>query len=260
MNCTVHPESAATAYCRTCGKAMCDACKHTVHGVIYCEDCLAHRVNQPGTTVIPIAPVPDAPSPGIALLLGFIPGVGAMYNGQFYKGLIHVAIFAGLIGLESTGLPNGLDAIVGLSIGFWAIYMVIDAYKTAKARQYGLPLPDPFGFEKMFGGNTSASSTPPPPPASGFVPVPPGGPPAPGYIPVAPLPPNYVAPPPPEPREASPVGAIILIGMGVLFLLHQFGWWQFHWLGRMWPLILIALGVWMIIRRFGSGQTSPNQE
>ena len=58
MNCTVHPESAATAYCRTCGKAMCDACKHTVQGVIYCEDCLASRVNQP---VVPVSADPDWP-------------------------------------------------------------------------------------------------------------------------------------------------------------------------------------------------------
>src|SRR3954471_13693227 len=135
MNCTTHPESAATAYCRTCGKAMCDQCKHTVHGVIYCEDCLAHRVNQPTMGAIPVAS-PDIPSPGTATFLGFIPGVGAMYNGQFYKGLIHLAIFAGLIGLESAGLPPGLDAVIGISIGFWYIYMIVDANKTAKARLY----------------------------------------------------------------------------------------------------------------------------
>jgi hypothetical protein len=56
------------------------------------------------------------------------------------------------------------------------------------------------------------------------------------------------------------VGAIVLIGLGVLFLLNQFGWWQFHWLGRMWPLILIGLGVWLFIRRFGGGPTSPEQQ
>lgn len=255
MNCTVHPESAATAYCRTCGKAMCDACKHTVHGVIYCEDCLANRVNQPAATLIPVAS-PDAPSVGIATFLGFIPGVGAMYNGQFYKGLIHVAIFAGLIGLETAGLPGGVDAIIGISIGFWYIYMIVDANRTAKAKLYGLPLPDPFGFERMFGGasaNTSASSasanpyTASVPPAAGFVTGQPGQ-------------PVYMAPTPPTPREASPVGAIVLIGLGVLFLLNQFGWWQFHWLHRMWPLILIGLGVWLFIRRFSSGQTSPDRQ
>ena len=31
-------------------------------------------------------------SPGLAFLLGFIPGVGAIYNGQYVKGLIHVVV------------------------------------------------------------------------------------------------------------------------------------------------------------------------
>ena len=39
----------------------------------------------------------NAPSPGVAMLLGFIPGVGAMYNGQFVKGFVHVIIFVMLI-------------------------------------------------------------------------------------------------------------------------------------------------------------------
>jgi TM2 domain-containing membrane protein YozV len=232
---------------------MCDVCKRTVHGVIYCEDCLANRVNQP---VGAFVPAPDAPSPALATLLGFIPGVGAMYNGQFYKGLIHVAIFAGLIGLESAGLPSGLDAVVGISIAFWYIYMIVDANRTATARLFGRPLPDPFGFERMFGGHTEAH-----PPAAGAVP-------GPGVAPAQPIPPpgfmpvqqgSYVAPPPEAcNRGSSPIGAIVLIGLGVLFLLNQFGWWEFHWVGRMWPLILIALGVWLFIRRFG-GHSNPEQ-
>jgi hypothetical protein len=259
MNCAVHPEATATAYCRTCGKAMCDACKHTVQGVIYCEDCLAARVNQPATAVYP--PPPDAPSVGTATFLGFIPGVGAMYNGQFYKGLIHVAVFAGLIALESSGLPGGIDAFIGLSIAFWYIYMIVDANKTAKARLYGMPLPDPFGFERMFGGNTGtpASVAVPPPGVSAPGTVPPGG-----FVPVPPPGQGgYVSPVPPPAqcrRDPSPVGAIVLIGLGVLFLLNQFGWWHFHWLGRMWPLILIALGVLLFIRRFGAGKTNPEQQ
>lgn len=253
MNCAVHPEVAATAYCRTCGKAMCDACKHTVQGVIYCEGCLAARVNQPATAM-PYVASPDAPSVGTATFLGFIPGVGAMYNGQFYKGLIHVAIFAGLIALESAGLPGGVDAFIGLSIGFWYIYMIVDANKTAKAKLYGLPMPDPFGFERMFGGNTGASATTA---SAGAVPPP-------GFVPVPPVQGGYVQPsyppPPPVQENRAPVGAIVLIGLGVLFLLHQMGWWHFHWLGRAWPLILIALGVWLFIRRFGAGTNPPAQQ
>lgn len=255
MNCTVHADTPATAYCRTCGKAMCAACQRTVHGVIYCEDCLAHRV----TGAVPVAvasPAMGGASPVLAGLLGFIPGVGAMYNGQFVKGLVHVGVFAGLVAAETLDISGGLHALLGIGIGFWVIYQVFDAYTTARARLYGLPAPDPFGIERSFGGpQPPAAAVPPvaaiPTPDGGFAPVP--------VVPV------YV-PPPAQCAQPSPVGAVILIGLGVLFLLNTLGWWNFHWIGRMWPLILIALGVWLFIRRFGSGQpaasptTPPEQQ
>jgi TM2 domain-containing membrane protein YozV len=228
---------------------MCDECKHTVHGVIYCEDCLATRVNQP---VAAFVPPPDAPSPALATLLGFIPGVGAMYNGQFYKGILHVGIFAGLIALESAGLPGGIDAFIGISIGFWYIYMIVDANRTATAKLFGRPLPDPFGFERMFGGNAAATATAgtPMPSPTGYAPG------DPGYV--VPPPGAYMAPPA-EPRQATPTGAIVLIALGVLFLLNQFGWLQFHCIVRMWPLVLIALGVWLFVRRWDRRDTPEQQ-
>jgi hypothetical protein len=186
------------------------------------------------------------------MALGFIPGVGAMYNGQFVKGLIHVVVFATLIWLAD----HGGDAFAGLLIAFWVFYMVFDAYKTAKARLYGLPLPDPFGIERAFGSGTTTAT----PAAATTYSTPGAVPPQAGFMPGQPVPPGYVAPPPAVPREPSPVGAIVLIGLGVLFLLNQFGMWQFHWLGRMWPLILIGLGVWLFVRRFGGGPTSPEQQ
>jgi len=249
MNCTVHAETPATAYCRTCGKAMCAACQRTVHGVIYCEDCLAHRVSG----AVPVVPVvPQGASPVLAGLLGFIPGVGAMYNGQFIKGLIHVGIFAALVTAQTMDISDGLHVFLGLAIAFWVFYQVFDAYKTAKARQYGMPLPDPFGIERTFGSGTQppVATVPSVPGATpGFVP-PPGVMPG-GYAPVQPV---YVAPAQ-EPQQASPVGAVILIGLGVIFLLNTMGWWHFHWIGRMWPVVLIALGLWLFFRRFGSGTT-----
>lgn len=244
MNCTVHPDTQATAYCRTCGKAMCANCQRTVHGVIYCEDCLAHRVS--GAVPVAVAPVGGG-SPVLAALLGFIPGVGAMYNGQFVKGLIHAGVFALLVASEMMDIPDGLHAILGIGIAFWVIYQVIDAAKTARAKLYGLPLPDPFGIERAFG-----SGTHPIEPASPVVAVPP---PAGGYSGVQPVMPVYV-PPPQESRQPSPVGAVILIGLGVLFLLNTIGLWNFHWLHQLWPLVLIALGIWLFIRRFSNGQPS----
>src|SRR5215467_7925777 len=101
MNCAVHTQTQAVAYCRTCGKALCEECKRDVMGAIYCEPCIAARLQgQPAAASFVAPPPPSAsgaPSPVLAGLLGFIPGVGAMYNGQFVKAFIHVVFFVGLI-------------------------------------------------------------------------------------------------------------------------------------------------------------------
>ena len=47
-----------------------------------------------------------------------------------------------------------------------------------------------------------------------------------------------------------PVGALVLIGLGVLFLLNTMGLFHAYWIHRLWPLILIAIGVWLFIKRF----------
>jgi hypothetical protein len=46
-----------------------------------------------------------------------------------------------------------------------------------------------------------------------------------------------------------PVGAIILIGLGVLFLLDEMGVLHFHRIWTFWPLILIAIGVRILMVR-----------
>src|SRR5205814_3155219 len=160
MNCATHHSVVAVAYCRTCGKPLCSTCVRDVRGTMFCEPCLAERV---GTALPPNLPLPPAgsttagerlPSPGMAAVLGFIPGVGAMYNGQFMKGLAHVAIFVGLI-----WAANSVDWF-GWFIAFWVFYMAFDAYKTARAHELGLPLPDPFGFENLWGEGSRAYSHP----------------------------------------------------------------------------------------------------
>jgi hypothetical protein len=87
-------------------------------------------------------PHPGGPNPAVAAVLGLIPGVGAMYNGQFIKGLIHVVIFAVLvsaaISMESSAssLPHG-SSISRLRL------------TTPRARRDGLPLPDPLGLNEV---------------------------------------------------------------------------------------------------------------
>ncbi len=320
MNCANHPDAAVAAYCQNCGKPLCTQCVRSVSGVIYCEQCLAaklgiggaavpggytvsgsdagvnYTVNKGGYTVSGSSAggvsytvngviAPSGPNPSTATVLGFIPGVGAMYNGQFVKALVHVLVFVILIGITDN------HPIFGLFIAAWVFYQVFDAHQTAKARRDGLPLPDPFGLNELgakIGIPNSAPVTPGVGPAAYQAPpVSPAGPPPPpgtmpgtmpgatagttpgsasypgsvpyaagftGYNdPYAPIPPidpfapdagSYM-----HPRRREPIGAIVLIALGLLFLLNTLGFFRFDWVGHFWPLFIIALGAWLLIRR-----------
>src|SRR6202046_4990812 len=136
MNCVNHPEAAVAAYCQNCGKALCTACVRSVSGVINCEQCLAAKLgisgaatagyaaNQGGYTPVDpnfaasgvVPPIAPGPNPGTATILGFIPGVGAMYNGQYVKALVHVLVFVILIGITDN------HGIFGIFIAAWVFY------------------------------------------------------------------------------------------------------------------------------------------
>jgi hypothetical protein len=220
MNCANHPDIAAVAFCRTCGKPLCAACTRDVRGVVYCEPCLAARLDGtapaagfvPPPAIYPPIGAParpltgSGPNPTVAGILGAIPfGVGAVYNGQYAKGLAHLFIFVMLIyGANNAGR---WDFVFGIGIPFFIIYQIIDAVRTAKAIQAGQPAPDPMGLGQTFSMGEKFDG---------------------GKI---------------------PVGAVVLIGLGVLFLLHTMGIME-HGFERFWPLILIFLGGWMFYRNY----------
>ena len=110
MNCAVHTNAEATGFCRNCGKAMCPECARNVSGQLYCEPCLAAKVG--AGPMLPATPTGPS-NPGLALLLGFIPGLGAVYNGQYAKGAIHVLIFGGLIAALSSELAGRNRCVSG---------------------------------------------------------------------------------------------------------------------------------------------------
>lgn len=121
MTCSLHPDIDSVAFCGQCGRALCRECKREVGGMIYCESCLDARLR--GSALPPILGPNIGPNPGLALFLGFIPGVGSIYNGQIVKAMVQVLIFGSLIALtDRVGDPFG--TIFGL--GAAAFYFYID--------------------------------------------------------------------------------------------------------------------------------------
>lgn len=99
-----------------------------------------YTASSPGATPYTAPAGGSAPSPGLAFILGLIPGVGAIYNGQYAKGLIHVVILGTLISILSSGAAGGLEPLFGMLTALWVIYMPFEAYHTASKRLRGEPV------------------------------------------------------------------------------------------------------------------------
>jgi len=215
MNCAIHNETPATAYCRTCGKAMCAQCTREVKGVIYCEDCIANSLRQATPAALPPAayaaqpaytqPVRSGgPNPVVAGILSILPGLGAVYCGEVMRGVMQISIYAALI-FALTNFGGGLEPVFGLAIAFWYIYQIIDSVRLAQAKQRGTVAPDPFGLSSPeWVGSFRATG------------------------------------------KGLPSGAMFLVFIGFLFLLGNV--FSFHFISRGWPLILVYLGVMRIVQ------------
>jgi len=150
-------------YCRMCGKALEENDATAAEGTLYCTEHAPQASAGASTSPPPLeqppplysappfqASSPYAPSqppplprtdehvsPPLAFILGFIPGVGAVYNGQYAKGLLHVVIFGSIISILSSGAAQGFVPLFGLMIPTFVFYMAFEAYHTAKKRRDG---------------------------------------------------------------------------------------------------------------------------
>jgi serine/threonine protein kinase len=71
----------------------------------------------------------------VAVMLGMIPGVGALYNAEYKKAAIHVVTFAALNALQEAFDGRAIESFFSyLVVGFWA-YMVFDSWHTTRARK-----------------------------------------------------------------------------------------------------------------------------
>ena len=221
MNCQNHPEISATAYCRACGKPLCDDCRREAAGTIYCEEHVPAQAATPpptaGYTPPPYAP-PYAPpppyattnvSPALAFFLGLIPGVGAIYNGQYAKGLVHAVVWGVLMSIANSESARGLEPVFVMLVIAWWAYMAIEAHRTAQRLYAGEPVDEYSSILDLRSGSS------------------------------------------------FPVAAVGLIVLGVLLLLHTLDLLDFERVARYWPVLLIAAGVYMLWARLNSHDAAP---
>jgi hypothetical protein len=217
MNCQNHPEVPATAFCRSCGKPVCGECRRDAFGTVFCAEHLPAPAGVgapppppapgPGPSYAP--PPPGAPgyiyadvSPGLALFLGMIPGVGAIYNGQYAKGLVHAVVFGVLVSIADAAHHSG-EFVFGMMAFSWWAYMVFEAYHTARKRRFGEPVDEYSSILNLRGG-----------------------------------------------KEQMPVAGIALIVLGALMLLRTLNLFDFEYVARYWPVLLIAAGAYLLYGRF----------
>jgi len=229
MNCQNHPEIPATAYCRSCGKPVCDECRKDAFGTVYCsEHAPAPAAAPPQAQAAPPGPPPPyvpapgpayAPpyarsdvSPALAFFLGLIPGVGAIYNGQYAKGLVHAVIWGVLMSIATNDhAVHGMEPVFIMLVIAWWAYMAIEAHRTAHRLQRGEPVDEYSSLIDLRGG---------------------------GHFPVA---------------------GIALIVLGVLLLLHTLNLLDFEYVVRYWPVLLIAAGVYLLWSRFSGHEAAPRE-
>ncbi|MFL6465913.1 MAG: B-box zinc finger protein [Bryobacteraceae bacterium] len=224
MNCYQHPEALATAYCRSCGRPLCEACQRPAEGTVFCPEHapVASGYGQAGQGAFdPSNPYTGGTaalnntgfrtSPGLAFALGWIPGVGAIYNGQYIKGLVHAVIFGLLVSLVDSNGGSASGPFLGIMLTAFIFYMAFEAYHTAKKRQMGVPVTE---------WSSLAAS---------------------------------------QPRiySRAPIGPILLIAIGVLFLLDTLHLIEFREIGRFWPVILIVAGAAMLYSRVSGLSGTP---
>ena len=232
MQCSRHPETAATAYCTNCGIAICSDCQHTFDSRVICSNCAVQlsssalpqpsqssvepvietqssegvRESTPHSNISTNEEYPYCP-PGVCFVLGLVPGVGAVCNGEYVKAFFQVLVFGTLVSIANSGeAGQSSPMLVILAIALY-LYMPLEAYHVSKKRTLALkgirvmtPF-DRFRFSEIWSG-------------------------------------------------------VLAVGLGSMFLVDQYVPGTIHFLLRGWPLLLIGIGAYNLLRYFRSSATT----
>src|SRR4030095_7384850 len=125
MYCSYHTASVARVQCSSCMRPLCHACDHRIKGYPYCQDCIVLGVEGLSRHSNNERPTGRA---RLAALFAVLPGMGAVYNRQNIKAVVHFVSIIGLFELASLKVAAGVFALAGIPV---YLYSIIDAYRTA---------------------------------------------------------------------------------------------------------------------------------
>ncbi|MBX7055627.1 MAG: hypothetical protein K1X36_11780 [Pyrinomonadaceae bacterium] len=137
MNCAYHTQNGAVVNCNGCGKPLCPACDHRIKGFPFCQDCIVMGVDllrqHNRTDHAPFVKKRTSPI-AATLLSGICPGLGAAYNGQTTKALVHFAVF---VGLFQMAILTSAPLFVFGFMGMW-LFAALDSWRTAQMIRSGV--------------------------------------------------------------------------------------------------------------------------
>jgi hypothetical protein len=126
MNCTLHPLTESQGNCSACGKPLCSVCIYKVKGKPFCQDCIVQ-----GAEWAPLIKGGrlSSSAPKWAAFWALIPGIGAVYNGEYLKAVAHFSIFAWLV-----VMADSVDGIFGFAAAVFLLFTLFDGYRTAQEK------------------------------------------------------------------------------------------------------------------------------
>jgi hypothetical protein len=127
MYCSYHTSSVARVQCASCARGLCPACDHRIKGYPYCQDCIVMGIESLSSNYYGSArPRSKA---RLAALCALLPGMGAVYNRQNIKAVVHFITVVGLFQLSRLHVVSGLFVLAGFA---FYVYSIFDAYHTSQ--------------------------------------------------------------------------------------------------------------------------------
>ncbi len=74
---------------------------------------------------------PRRKSPVLALVLSLMPGVGQIYVGYYNQGFFNALVAASIIAMLNSEVGRGNEPFLGVFLGFFWMYNVVDAWRRA---------------------------------------------------------------------------------------------------------------------------------